>query len=533
MLPLLCGASLVSLVRAADGTWALPSIGPASGSGSWGATGSWVGGVIADGAGFTADFGTVNPTGTGTNSNVVTLDGNRTVGNLIFGDTDTSTATAWTINVGTSGTLTLAGTTPTITVNSLGTNGYARFNAVIAGTDGLVKNGSGLLILAGNNTYTGTTTVNGGILRIGADAFTGSVSGDIINNAVVQFQRGNANTIAGNISGTGSVTVLNGSNQLTLSGNNTYQGGTTLTAGAILVGSDTAIGTGTLTMNLSTRLSTAGGVARTLGNLVNVSGIGNTQNVSFGGVQDNLTNVGDLTFTNTGSSLAPSGTGTITVTNSTTVTFAQQFTGSGRVITKLGTGTLVLNGDNTYTGATTVNAGTLRVNGAVAGVVNVNSTGTFGGSGTVAGAATAAAGSFLSAGAGAGAVGSLTFNSTLDISGLASGTGGLLFDLGAVGASDQIVSGALSIGTGLLDLDDFSFTTLGGFGVGVYTLFDAASITGSLGSNLFGTVGGLDAALSISGNSLVLTVIPEPSALAVFAGVGALGFACLRRRRRA
>jgi hypothetical protein len=61
-----------------------------------------------------------------------------------------------------------------------------------------------------------------------------------------------------------------------------------------------------------------------------------------------------------------------------------------------------------------------------------------------------------------------------------------------------------------------------GFGQGTYDLFSASELTGSLGASLSGQVGGLDATLLLSGSSLQLQVVPEPSTLvlAVF-GLGA------------
>ncbi len=61
---------------------------------------------------------------------------------------------------------------------------------------------------------------------------------------------------------------------------------------------------------------------------------------------------------------------------------------------------------------------------------------------------------------------------------------------------------------------DFNFTALSGFGPGAYTLIDAGSISGSLGANTGGMIDGLTASLAISGNDLVLTVVPEPTTLA-------------------
>jgi hypothetical protein len=52
--------------------------------GSWGATANWVGGVVASGEGNLADFSTLDITA----GRTVTLDGDRTIGGLKFGDTN-------------------------------------------------------------------------------------------------------------------------------------------------------------------------------------------------------------------------------------------------------------------------------------------------------------------------------------------------------------------------------------------------------------------------------------------------------------
>jgi autotransporter-associated beta strand protein len=231
----------------------------------------------------------------------------------------------------------------------------------------------------------------------------------------------------------------------------------------------------------------------------------------------------------------------VTATDAGRVNFTNTISGAG-AITKVGTGTVSFSrpgpNGNTYTGGTTIAAGTFLANGVNStgtGAVVVNGGATLGGSGALGnattGAVTAQAGAFLAPGDGG--AGTLTFNGALDVSGLASGTGGLLFDLGAT--SDQIVlsAGTLNIGAGILNFDDFNFTTLTGFDVGSYTLIaTSTSIVGTLGSALTGTVGGLNGVLSMVGDDIVLTVtsIPEPSTYAALFGVVALGGAAWRRR---
>jgi len=544
--------------RAADGTWTLISSGNASGTWVDTTTANWSGGTVASGSGFTADFSTLDITANST----ITLGAARTIGNLTFGDTSTTTAANWILAGSGSNILTLAGTTPTITVNTLSTNSTT-ITAAIAGSSGFTKAGTGRLILNGtHSSLTGAITVSAGTLDLydTTSAYANDISLSTSSSVLDAANTGSNTTItvSGNITGAGKVTKTSGVSTLVLTGDNTYSGGTSLSAGTLVIGNglNNSIGTGTLTLS-SGAFRASDNASRTIANAISMGSSG----LRFGGLQGDTTGLGDLNFTST-TSTSIGGSKTWTVNNSTTVTFANAWTGnSGWSVTKAGTGTLVFNGNlnstgvgvivsagtfalngaaSSYTGTTTVNGGTLLINGAKTGTgtVAVNSTGTLAGSGTVGGAVTAASGSFLSAGASSGTAGTLTFSSTLDISGLAAGTGGLLFDLGATGSSDKIslTSGALSIGSGVLDWNDFSFSALGGYGAGTYTLFSTStSIVGTMGSNLSGTIGGLSGALSISGNDIVLTVtaIPEPATYAMLAGITILGVAFWRRRPRA
>ena len=117
----------VSDSRAANGTWTNVVSG-----GLWSATANWTNATVADGSANTADFNSINIT---TDPTVVHLDAAHTLGNLIFGDTTTASAAGWLLdnNAVPANILTLAGGTPTITVNALGTGTTVTISAVIAG----------------------------------------------------------------------------------------------------------------------------------------------------------------------------------------------------------------------------------------------------------------------------------------------------------------------------------------------------------------------------------------------------------------
>lgn len=104
------------------------------------------------------------------------------------------------------GTITLDGTTPTITANAAAT-----ISSVLAGTAGFTKNGTANLTLSGGsaNTYSGTTYVSAGNLTLGKTAGVNAVGGDVVINGGVLIW-GAANMVPD----TASITLLSGGLQI-------------------------------------------------------------------------------------------------------------------------------------------------------------------------------------------------------------------------------------------------------------------------------------------------------------------------------
>ena len=248
--------------------------------------------------------------------------------------TGTTTISAGTLQLGTGGTTGGVGSSAIIDngVLDFDHSDTVTYAGVVSGTGSGVKDGIGTLILLGANTYAGGTTINSGTLQIGNGTTTGSIVGNVIDNAALVFDRSDGVTFNGAISGTGSLTQ-SGTGSLTLSGANTYMGATTVNAGTLALGSGGSIASSS---GLSLAISGAG---------FDISAGGNQTIQDLSGVTGSTINLGANTLT--------AGTA-----NSTS--FAGVISGTGGFI-KQGGGTLTLSGANTYMGATTVNAGTLAL----------------------------------------------------------------------------------------------------------------------------------------------------------------------------
>ncbi|HEX8150141.1 MAG TPA: Ig-like domain-containing protein, partial [Pyrinomonadaceae bacterium] len=181
----------------ASGTWSQPVSG-----GLWSGNTNWLNGAVANGAGNTADFGALNISGT----NNVRLDSPRALGNLVFGDTNTSSAGSWLVDgngdPANGFTFSVPAGTPTVTVNALGAGATATIATHVNSSAGLTKAGAGTLVLAGNNTYGGPTGVAAGVLRLGAGGQLTTTTMDVAAVANTQL-----NVAGGTLTASGLVTV--------------------------------------------------------------------------------------------------------------------------------------------------------------------------------------------------------------------------------------------------------------------------------------------------------------------------------------
>jgi autotransporter-associated beta strand protein len=179
--------------------------------------------------------------------------------------------------------------------------GSLTYGGAISGNGNLVKSGAGILKFTGDHAYTGGTTINAGTISIGNGGPTGSIAGDIVDNASLIFDRSDTIVYDGVVTGTGSLEKL-GDGVLILTGDNTYSGGTTISSGTLRIGD------------------------------------GN----NHGSIEGNVANDNSLQFNNA----------------NTTTTFSGVITGSGRVVQAGTNSTLILTEANSYIGGTTINPGT-------------------------------------------------------------------------------------------------------------------------------------------------------------------------------
>jgi fibronectin-binding autotransporter adhesin len=420
-------------------------------------------------------------------------------------------------------------------------------------TSSLVKEGSGTLTLNSQNSYEGTTTVNGGVLRLNHSGAL--VSGNLrIDGGVVGLGANNFNRSlgignnqfhfgpnGGGFAAFGANRNVNiGGNQAVMTWGATHfiPNGAPLILGAnnathtVTFQNPIALGTGNRTIDvrdgaavvdatLSGALTGSGSLTKTGTGTLLLTATNtytgatrvNAGTLRMGGTNRLLTSTEFEVFTaatldlnnfNTGiGSLAGGGSvhlGSATLTvgsNGLSTLFSGHITGTGGV-TKIGTGTLTLDGPpKAFTGTTSIQAGTLVVNTLLAGNLNLGGNGTLGG---------------------AGGFNALTWNSG----------GTIAFNLGqnGLGVANTLTRGTAG-GTYLFD-----FLGSGQPGVAYRLLsfgstnFDSADFSyANLRSDLTG------GSFHFSGSELYFTPIPEPTTSAVIiAGLALLGASLFRHR---
>ncbi|EHB9230405.1 fibronectin-binding autotransporter adhesin ShdA [Salmonella enterica subsp. enterica serovar 6,7,14:k:-] len=332
----------------------------------------------------------------------------------------------------------------------------------VTGEGQIVKSGSDELIVTGDNTYSGGTTISGGTLT--ADHADSLGTGAVANSGVLQVGEGE---LENTLSGSGSL-VKTGTGELTLSGDNTYSGGTTITGGTLTADHADSLGSGDIDNSgvlkvgegdLENTLSGSGSLVKTGTGELTLSGgndySGGTTIIGGTLTADHADSLGIGAVANSG--VLQVGEGELENTLS----------GSGSLV-KTGTGELTLSGDNSYSGGTTIIGGTLTADhadslgtGAVAnsGVLQVGEgelKNTLSGTGSLVKIGT----------------GELTLNGDNDYSGGTTITGGTLIaaSVNALGSGDIDNSGVLQVGEGELKNTLFGSGSLVKTGTGELTL---------------------------------------------------------------
>ncbi len=317
---------------------------------------TFTGNISGTGNVIKSDAGTVTISGNLSHAGTTTLN----AGTLVV-SADSSLGGAGAPIVFGGGTLQASGafsTTRNVTLSGGGTlnlAGALELPGVVSGTGALTKTGSGALTLTANNSYSGGTNVNAGLVEFtfaenfgtgnialngGGLRWAGASTVDISSRLAAVgasggvFDTNGSNvTFASTLTGTGGLTK-NGIGSLTLATATTFTGATTVNAGTLTLGHSLALQSSTVTAPAAGLFS-----------------FGSLTSATLGG----LSGANALALTNSAS--APVG---LTVgANGGSTTFSGVLSGAGS-LAKTGAGTLVLSGATTYAGGTTVTGGLLE-----------------------------------------------------------------------------------------------------------------------------------------------------------------------------
>ncbi|EAA1042313.1 fibronectin-binding autotransporter adhesin ShdA [Salmonella enterica subsp. enterica] len=345
----------------------------------------------------------------------------------------------------------------------------------------LTKQGDGTLILSNTGNDYGDTEIDGGILAAKDAASLGTGDVTIAESATLALSQG---TLDNNVTGEGQI-VKSGSDELIVTGDNNYSGGTTITGGTLTADHADSLGTGAIANSgvlqvgegeLENTLSGTGSLVKTGTGELTLSG----DNTYSGGttiddgvlIADHADSLGTGAVANNG--VLQVGEGELKNTLS----------GTGSLV-KIGTGELTLSGDNTYSSGTTIDDGVL-----IAANVNALGSGNIDNSGTLM---LDANGAFELANitTHSGATTALAAGSTLDAGQLTQENGSTLsIDLGAATDDAVITADSVTLGgtlnvTGIGSVTD-SWTPE----AYTYTLIDSDSAITSDFDNL--TVAGMN-----------------------------------------
>ena len=346
--------------------------------------------------------------GTGTGTIAVNLAG----GPLEFRNAGTTAPVIWlnafpsTVTYTIANDITLANDS---TFNASNSGRYL-FTGVISGPGALTRiDRWSTLVLAGNNSYQGTTTIPAlGSIQIGNDGPTGTPgSGPIVNNGSLRIDRSGTLDLTNSISGSGNLVIDNpaAADTVVLSADNSFSGGTTLNRGTLRLTHSNALGTGSKTLSspgadrriqLSNNITLPAALTLSASsNSFDGGGISNLDgNNQIQGPIQITTGNGLLNISSSAGTLLISGPITAaTTTRSLLLGGASSGTISGAIsdgltvampVTKQGSGTWTLTNAHSYTGPTAINAGKLVLSGSLTSDITATTTGILAPQGTPA-----------------------------------------------------------------------------------------------------------------------------------------------------
>lgn len=282
-------------------------------------------------------------------------------------------------------------TASTFTVDTINKTDADLFQGTLGGSGThdnnyqFIKAGPGKLILAGNSTYTGATTISGGTLQIGNDGTTGTLAAAAVaNNGTLRFDRTDTLTIPNLIGGSGGIHIDGPGGTIQLRGTNTYAGNISITQGTLDIEQASALGSGAKTIEITTGLGNLqlNGTAISLPSEITLNTSGETapgrihnlsgENLIAGPVNLSL-GAGNTLISSSADSLEISGSITAP-TASRTLKLGGDSAGANRIsgnitetpgrtisLEKIGSGTWILSGSNNHNGTTLVTGGTLNI----------------------------------------------------------------------------------------------------------------------------------------------------------------------------